>query len=207
MLIAAARKINSTSQGWSLKARGFLFAILLSLCCSAAIKANSLSKGVELTVSVPFASASSKSPNAIEISFTNHSGKTIIIPLCSRFGKGTKYTHETTNSSVVAVFAQVRYRWLDARNQELARGIYETSGSAVRLAPNQSQILLVPIGEYSKKGARQLEVQFDNRSVEEAVKSFNLFQFLPPGADQYFVKKITIEWTEPEDWNASLKSR
>lgn len=196
MLTAAARRSDSTKQGTSLIALVFLFSILLSLCFPTSIEASSLGKEIELAVSSPFTDA--RTSNAIELTFTNHSGRTIVIPLCSRFGKGKGYNQQPSSHDVVAVFAQVNFRWLDAQNQELAHGIYEASGSPLRLAPKQSQSLLVPMAEHSIIGARQLEVQFDNRPVEEAVKSFNLFQFLPPGSDQYFVKEITIERTEPE---------
>jgi len=156
-------------------------------------------KDINLSVSAPLTFTSTKTPNAIDLIFTNRSSSEIVIPLCSRWGKGNQNMTEGAGQDHEGVFSQIRYRWLDKGKKQLAEGTYNVSAPALKLKPKGTQTLLIPLTQHSLPEAQQIEVQFDNRLVEKAVKSYNLFQYVPPGSERYFLKGATYKWPHPSD--------
>lgn len=130
---------------------------------------------------------------ALWIRFHNLSQLKTHIPFAGFFGKGVGFiaplfASDRERSYIPACFSTVRYEWLGPDSKLKLSGVYEISKDGVQLKPNGRKDIQIPI-EIPKAGTYDLKVSFDNKLLEVANSSFNMFQSDPAYSPAY----VTLE--------------
>jgi hypothetical protein len=114
----------------------------------------------------------------LELVFTNHTKKEIILPLSRSFGKGLSGSwmnlfDASTGFDGPSQHAHVSYTWFE-NGIEALTGSYDLAREQIHLYPKGKGYMSIPIKVPMVKGSYQLVVRFDNEDVREAIYSVNV---------------------------------
>lgn len=205
-----ARKL-ANSKGVAMKKTimCFLAATSMTLCHFSCLAQNSHSESFTTSkVKISIVALTERYPKevtphhgALWIRFHNLSKLKVVVPLLGFTGKGIGFiaplfASDREQSYIPACFSTIRYEWFGSGDKLELSGVYDISEGGVQLKPNEREDIQIPI-EIPKPGTYDLKISFDNRSLQEADNSFNMFQ-RDPACSPAYVKledqvSITLE--------------
>jgi len=189
----------------------FLAATSMTLCHFSCFAQNSHSESFTTSkVKISIVALTERYPKELEpnrgalwIRFQNLSKLKVVVPLAGFIGKGIGFIQplfasDREQSYIPACFSKVHYEWLGSGGKLELSGVYDISEGGVQLKQNDREDIQIPI-EIPKAGTYDLKVSFDNRSLQEANNSFNMFQYDPAYSPAYVKLEDQVSITLKEN--------